>query len=264
METVKNYFKYLADTILKGLIFFKNNLKTQAIIWLLIIAQVISYLMIVIPMKLYGAINTLTIALIVALGVIIYVPCLFFMFKKVFNLISNYLEKDKLSNKSILIGLLVLGLFNIVPVIFFLFIISLAKFNNSTIFYMQIIANIFTVLYYLSLFLSLASLVYFQKENPFYSVFQSMKYTFKNILTTAPLYLFIYAIGQIAVILICTFCFYIIAKFIPLTQYLLESFHAIVNNLALYLTAPLYIAVQSILIKDLAKGKDDEQNQQIS
>ena len=78
------------------------------------------------------------------------------------------------------------------------------------------------------------------------------------------IYLFIYAIGQIAVILICTFCFYIIAKFIPLTQYLLESFHAIVNNLALYLTAPLYIAVQSILIKDLAKGKDNEQNQQIS
>lgn len=260
MELIKNYFKYLSDTILKGLIFFKNNIKTQGIIWLLIIAQVIGYLMIVIPMKLYGVINTSTIAVISILGALIYIPCLFFMFKKVFNLASGYLEKDMLNNLEIIKSLLVLGLFNIIPMVIFLLIIPLAKFNNSIILYLQIIANIFTVLYYLSLFLSVSSLVYFQKENPFFSILKSMKITIKNILKTAPLYLFIYIIGQILVILICTICFYVIAKFIPLTQFFVESFHAIINNLGLYLLAPLYIAIQSILLKDLAKGKNNEQN----
>ena len=264
MEIMKNYFKYLFDAILKGLVFYKNNLKTQSIIWLLIIAQVISYLMIVIPMKLYGAIDTLTIGIISSIGALIYAPCLFFMFKKVFNLASLYLGKDKLTNLAILKDLLVLGLFNIIPMIVFLLVIPLTKYNNSLIIYIQILANIFTVLYYLSLFLSIASLVNNQDKNPFFIVYQSMKTTIKNILKTMPLYILIYITGQILVILICTLCFYIIAKFIPLTQFLLESFHAIVNNLALYLIAPLYIAVQSILIKNLAEGKNDEQNQQIS
>lgn len=264
MEIMKNYFKYLFDTILGGLIFTKKEIKTQGIIWILIIAQVIGYLMIVIPMKLYGAIDIAIIAAISILGAIIYIPCLFYMFKKVFNLASCYLEKDKLNNIQIIKSLLILGLFNIIPMIIFLSIVPLAKFNNSIVLYLQIIANIFTVLYYLSLFLSISTLVYHQKENLFYSIFKSMKITIQNFLKTAPLYFFIYILGQISVILICTISFYLIAKFIPLTQFFVESFHAIVNNLALYIIAPLYIAIQSILIKDLTKGKNNEQNQQIS
>ena len=258
MELIKNYFKYLFDVILKSLISFKNNIKTQALIWVLIIVQVIGYLMIVIPMKLYGAIDTLIIEAFVAVGAMIYIPSLFFMFKTIFNFVSKNLEKDKLNNLSIIKSLLVLGLFNIVPMFIFFLIISLAIFNSPIIMYLQVIANIFTVLYYLSLFLSVSSIVYYQDKNPFFAVYQSMKITVKNILKTAPLYLFVYILGQISVILICTIVFYVAARFIPLNQFLLESFHAIVNNLGLYLIAPIYLSIQTILINDLAKGQNNE------
>ena len=256
MELIKNYFKFLFDTILEGLIFFKNNIKTQAIIWLLIIAEVICYLFTVIPIKLNGLTN-ITIDIMMALSALIFVFCLFLMFKKVFNLASSFLEKDKLSNFQVIKSLVVLGLFNLVPMIVFFFAIPFVK-TNTSMMYVQIGLQIFTVLYYLSLFLAISSLVYYQDKNPFYAVYLSIIHTIKNILKTMPLYVLVYVIGQISVILICTLCFYIIAKFIPLTQIFVESFHTIVNSLALYLITPFYIGVQSILIKNSTKGKNNE------
>lgn len=255
---LKNFLIELANIFKYAGALYKETFKKQGlIIWLLVLVQVL----LLVPMSyFYRTIGFVDFSIwqkvSFVFGIIVYLIAFFFMFKQVFDITSIGFKKEKISYKRILLGLLIIGILNCLPVLLFTLLFALAKvfFNLAIVF--KIILNIFSCLFYFALSMSLASIVKWDKDNVIVAIFKSVKVFFKKSGLTILTFAFYFIFARILTFLICTIIYAFALYFNVLDEVLANVIQISVNLYPLYLIAGLYIGSQ---IKIL--GIEDEQLQ---
>lgn len=248
---LKNYFISLNDIFKNAFIFAKNTFKNNMpLIWGLIILQMIIIIPILYFVKEIGFFefkSIYKILTIIAFGFFFFI--FFQMFKKVFNLASFGLEKEKIKNSRIIKSLLVFGLLNCIPFLTLIVLYSLSQFILNSDIFLKIFLNIFTYFFYFSMSLSVASIVLWQDKNIFCAIFKGLKVFFKKILLIIPVILVVYLFAGIISYLGSTLLYAIFIYFNYLNENLVNSIHAIINVYSLYVICGFYIGYQVAILR---------------
>ena len=249
---IKNYLyslKYLFKEI--GLFTKYNFKKYMLTIWFLIFAQLIYGIPVLYIYKEIGF-ASLTIgskiAFALALGIFLYT--FFLMFKKVFEMVADGLEINRISNSKIIKAALVLTLFNLIPILVFFICYYLASLVPSLEKVLKYVVNIFAAIFYFVMSLSLASIVKWQNKNIFIAVLKSLKIFFVKIKYTLPLFLVIFLIAAFITWASCEVIYAIFMYFGLLTCSLINVIYTITNVCSLYVISGVYIGTQVLLLKD--------------
>ena len=236
---IKNYLSnvlgYIKQTFVKNLLY----------LWILIILQIVTIIPAIILFNMYN-IQTAPWYLFIAfiLVVSVFLTSFFFMFKKIYNCASYFLKKDNLSNFKIIKSILTLGVFNITPFLLFSIIAKNIPYNPA----LNLVLFILTVIFYISMSLSLAGIVFWQEKNSTFAVLNSLKLFFKKFLIAFPVFLLFYITGYLI-----TFVLFVILNTALLlsgyfTNFLGEILYNILIIYPLYFIAPFYIGAQAAII----------------
>ena len=247
---LKNYFLEFKEIFIESLVFMKNNFKKyMLLIWLLIFLQLPFGVFCLYATKEYN--SNLSIGLIIALLVsfLIFLFLLFMLYKNVFNMASFNLGKENLSNKKIIKSLLILGLFNLSPILVFVFCYGLAQFILKLILFLNISLNVFTGLFYLAMSLSIVSICKWNDINSIIAVVKSLKIFFKKFNFTAPLFIIMFALRALITYIICVILYAILLKIGILNENLVVSIQTMVNVYSLYIISGFYIGAQVSILK---------------
>lgn len=248
---LKKYFIELGEVFkFSSLFFIKNFKKENLIIWLLILFQMVLAIPLLYFQKALGFDNydlLWKILSIVGLGA--FAVLFFFMFKKVFKLVTKGLNKEKLTNSKIIKALLILGLFNCIPFLIFLLFYFLAQIAPNLGYFFRICLNLFTYMFYFAMSLSIAAIAKWQDKNVVVAILKSVKIFFKKIGIVVPVFFLFFVIASAIVFLICALLYTIAIYFNYISENLVNSIHAIVNVYSLYIIAGLYIGAQIKLLE---------------
>ena len=248
----KNYLCSLGNLFKEIGIFTKNNFKKYMLaIWFLILAQMIFGIPVLFVHKEFGFAYLsigLKIAFILMLGAFLY--SFFLMFKKVFKMVADNLNVDRVSNLKIIKSALVLTLFNLIPLIVLFICFYISSWVPSLEKVLKYIPNIFATIFYFVMSLSIASIVKWQNKNIFCAVLKSLKVFFVKIKYTLPIFLVIFLVAGFITWASCAIIYAIFMYFSLLTYGLIDSIHTIVNVCSLYVISGLYIGAQVLLLKD--------------
>ena len=246
-----NYFQDLFKLFCDSFKFsFKNFKKIMPYTWAMIILQIVGYMGILFSFLsfesgLYDVLNILKLIF----SSILYLCGLFFMFKKIFSFLSDEFDCNNFSFLKTFKALLVLALFNLIPLLVFALGILTSKFFPDLTIVLQRIVNIFSIVFYFSLSFSIAEIAR-QKRNLFLSVFNSIKIFFKSFPYSLPLMIMVYIIAFALKFLILTICIYLflVLKLTSLIQ-VVSFFDSILSVLSIYFFATLYLGVQVGIIR---------------
>ena len=254
MNAIKNYFITLWSILFEAGKFGFKNFPSMLLIWFLIIIQ----LALGIPIMNYvfstefSAMKPLEITLLVC-GLVVYFLFLFLMFKKVFDLASKALEKEKISNTRVAISLVLLGIVNCVPAIFVGLCLLIANFFEQLIMPLQIVAIFFTYVFYLSTSLSLASIVNWQENIVVCAILKAIKSFFSTIKYSMIVFIFMFGLAFLVSYILNTIIYAIALYYNLLDAALLNSIQTTVNVYCLYIFASFYIGAQAEILKHLNK-----------
>ena len=241
-----NYFQGLFNLIADSFKFsFKNFKELMPYTWLMVIFQVVGYIELLFALFSFeqGAFG-LNIVLKFVVALILYFGGMFFMFKKFFSFLSKELETDEFTYFKTIKALLVFAVFNLIPVLVFIIGILLSKFYPDYTRVLQIIVNIFSIVFYISLSFALVEIAK-QKKNMFLAILNSIKIFFKNFLYTFPVLLIVYFIAfviKFLIIAILAYVFFSLKAFLLIKS--LNFFDSILSVLSIYFFATLYLGVQ--------------------
>lgn len=243
---LKKYFIELGEIFrFSGLFFVKNFKKENLIIWLLILFQMALAIPLLYFQKALGFGNyDLLWKILSVLGMGGFAILFFFMFKKVFKLATKGLNKEKLPASRIIKALLILGIFNCVPFLAFLFFYSLAQFVPNLGYISKVCLNLFTYMFYFAMSLSIAAIAKWQDKNVVIAILKSIKLFFKKLGVVVPVFFIFFVIASAIVFLICALLYTIAIYFNYISEILVNSIHAVVNVYSLYIIAGLYIGAQ--------------------
>ena len=167
------------------------------------------------------------------------------MFRKIFNLASLAVEKDKLSNFKILKSLLALGIINCIPFLTFLLFLILAQVMPNFGYIFKICLNIFTYFFYFATSLSIAAIAKWQDRNIIVAILKSIKIFFKNIGKVVPVFFIFFIFASLIVFLICATLYAFAIYFNYIDENLANAIHTVVNAYSLYVITGLYIGAQA-------------------
>lgn len=255
---LKNFLIELGNIFKCAGVLYKETFKKQGlIIWLLILVQVLLF----VPLSYFyrtigfGEFSILQKTSFV-LGIIAYLTAFFFMFKEVFNIASVGFKKEKITYKRTLLGLLIIGILNCLPVLLFAIMFALAKMFLNLAIVFKIILNIFSYLFYFALSMSLASIIKWDKDNVIVAIFKSIKVFFQKSGLTILTFGFYFVFAKILTFILCTIVYAIALYFNVLDEVLANVIQMAINLYSLYLVAGLYIGSQVKIL-----GNEDEQLQ---
>lgn len=248
---LKNYFTELGNVFKFSALFFaKNFVKQNLIIWLLILLQIVLAIPLLYFSKEMGFSNfSLLWKIFSVAGLALFIVLFFFMFKKVFDLASLGVEKDKLSNFKIVKALLILGVVNCIPFLAFLLFYLLAQVVPVLGQTLVVALKIFTYFFYFATSLSLVAIVKWQDKNVIVAVLKSVKFFFKKLGTVIPVMFFFFVIASLLVFLICTSIYAVAIYFKFINESFIDATQAIVNVYSLYIVAGMYIGAQIKLLE---------------
>ena len=251
MEMIKNYFIKLWEILFEAGKFGIQNIKSMPLIWFLILVQFLLGipLLYIKGIVQISAMKPLAIV-IFALLLVVYLLMLFLLFKKVFNIASSALDKEKISNIRIFKSLLSLGLFNCIPALFVLLCMLAVNFFENLANPLQIASLIFTYIFYLSMSLSITAIVYWQDKSVFSAILKSLNIFFSSIKYSMVIFIFMYGLAALISWVICALFYYVLQHFNFLDNVLISTVSAVVNVYCLYVFATFYIGAQAKIIKD--------------
>jgi len=184
-------------------------------------------------------------------GLVVYFGLFFILFKKVFNLASFGLQKENLKNSKIVKSLLTLGFLNCIPFFMLIFCYCLGQYIPTLGMFLKIFLAVFTFVFYISMSLSLTSIVKWQDKNIFCALFKGLKTFFKKIHFSLPLFLLIFGIGALLSWIFCVIAYTILIYAQLLNDDIINTIHAVSNIYSLYVICGLYISFQIAILKDV-------------
>ena len=250
-----NYFQDLFKILAESFLFSFKKFKTlMPYMWIMIIIQVISYMSILWSVSLFeqNLINIKNI-LVFIFALILYFVAMFFMYKKVLSFLALEQNEEEFSCLKTLKALLTLTIFNLIPVlVFILGIFASSFFFNLSKVFMRCV-NIFSIVFYISMSLALVEIAR-QKANNFVAVLKSIKFFFKNIFYTLPLFFIVYVLAFVLKFIVLALVIYVFwhlkVLFVINNLNFLDS---ILSVLSIYFYAVLYLGVQLNLVKNLER-----------
>jgi len=256
---VKNFFIELIDIFkYAGRLFVETFKKQGLIIWGLVALQTI----LAIPLSYFyetkGFINlSIGFKILFVVALIICLSAFFFMFKNVFNIASVGFKKENITHKKALFALLIIGVLNCFPLLFFWIMFSLAKAFPAYTVAFKALLNIFSYLFYFALSLSLASIVKWSEDIPFVSIFKSLKVFLNKVGLVILVFAFYFITAKFLTFIACTIIYAFCLYYRILDGTLMDVIHRVVNLYSLYVIAGLYIGSQ---VKILGIENDQSEN----
>lgn len=250
-----NFKKYFLELgfIFKSAIceFCKNFTKNTLYIWLLAIAQVILAIPLLFLHKAFSFINLTTPFKIAwCITFIIYLFLFFVMYKKIFKITTNALQKPKLSHSKIIKSLILLGIFNSIPLLAFICCFYIVQFIPQSAQYIKICLNFFTYMFYFGMSLSIAAIANYQDKNAFFAILNSFKIFFKKLKYVIPVFSIFFLLSAIITFFFCTVLYAIAISYNFYFGDLASTIQVVMSAYSLHLIAGLSIGAQIAIIKD--------------